>query len=207
MPLTTGRVVPNRCDYLTSDLQLCNSYAPLFWMNNIAKGTVRWPIEMKKKPIAVCVKRESINLLLPNRNYVLIKRFSSKEGRRRLDAGAIFRDIIFKDYIAIENHVNYIYRLKGELTKDEAYGLTAILNSTVYNIYFQIINGSTQVNASELLELPLPSIEKIRSIGKFAKENNIYNFVDIEKVIGAELGLERNLLNAILMRCSSQSRI
>mgnify|MGYP003826560699 CR=1 FL=1 len=138
--------------------------------------------------------------MLLNNNYVLIKRFSSKEGRRRLNAGALLKDMIDSYYIALENHVNYIYRIEGELTEHEAYGITAILNSKIYNIYFQIINGSTQVNASELLELPLPSIEKIRSIGKFAEENSIDNFIEIEKLVGKELGIGENLLEEILMK-------
>ena len=53
----------------------------------------------------------------------------------------------------------------------EAYGLSAILNSTIYDRYFQIINGSTQVNASEIMNFPFPDIEKIRLIGRLVREN------------------------------------
>lgn len=198
--VSTGKVVPNRCDYLIRDFHNHDSFAPLVWMNNISNGCVRWPVDMGTKSIAVSVTKNSLKQLLLNKNYVLIKRFSSKEGRRRLDAGTLLRDMIDSYYIAIENHVNYIYRIDGELTEHEAYGITAILNSKIYNIYFQIINGSTQVNASELLELPLPSIEKIRSIGKFAKENSIDNFIEIEKLIGKELGIDENLQEEVLMK-------
>jgi len=198
--VSTGKVVPDRCDYLIRNLDNRDSYAPLLWMKNITNGSVRWPVDMGTKSIAVSVKQSSLKLLLLNNNYVLVKRFSSKEGKRRLNAGALFRDTIDSYYIAIENHVNYIYRSDGELTKYEVNGITALLNSRIYNIYFQIMNGSTQVNASELLELPLPSIEKIRSIGKFAEENRIDNFIEIEKYIGKELDVDGNLLETILMR-------
>lgn len=56
------------------------------------------------------------------------------------------------------------------LTPHEAIGLSAILNCSVVDRYFRIVNGNTQVNAEELWALPLPPLAVIRQIGQ-ALEN------------------------------------
>ena len=55
------------------------------------------------------------------------------------------------------------------LTPQEAIGLSAILNCSVVDRYFRIVNGNTQVNAEELRALPLPPLAVVRQIGKFIK--------------------------------------
>jgi len=135
-------------------------------MENIADGEVRWPLSKSRKPIAILLNKETKKMEIPIENYVLIKRFSSKEGKQRINAGVLLQTFVKSNSIAIENHVNYIYKIKGKIAEDEAYGLTTLLNSRLYNQYFQVSNGSTQVNASEIRNLPFPSIKTIREIGK-----------------------------------------
>ena len=45
------------------------------------------------------------------------------------------------------------------------YGLFAILNSSVLDRYFRILNGSTQVNANEMNSIPFPCKEDIIELG------------------------------------------
>jgi adenine-specific DNA-methyltransferase len=52
------------------------------------------------------------------------------------------------------------------LTTDESRGLAALLNSSLIDRYFRIINGNTQINAVELRSLPLPELEVIQDIGR-----------------------------------------
>ena len=56
------------------------------------------------------------------------------------------------------------------LTPHEAIGLSAILNCSVVDRYFRIVNGNTQVNAEELWALPRPPLAVIHQIGQ-ALEN------------------------------------
>lgn len=93
------------------------------------------------------------------------------------------------DYIGIENHVNYIYKINGELSEDEVHGITALLNSKLYNKYFQMVNGSTQVNASEINNIPFPSIEKIKSIGGSVRKGKENDDIKTEKIIASELNI------------------
>jgi adenine-specific DNA-methyltransferase len=104
--------------------------------------------------------------VVPVRNYVLLKRFSSKEQTRRLYAAVLRQSDIAAPAIGLENHLNYIRRLDGELTLTEAFGLAAIFNSTILDIYFRSLSGTTQVNACEVRALPLPKWDIVRRIGE-----------------------------------------
>ena len=138
-------------------------------MENIRDVKVIWPLENKGKARAVSVENKTERLTIPKGNYVLIKRFSTKEGKNRINAGVLLKKWLNAKSISVENHVNYICKIKGKMTENEAYGLCEILNSRLYNLYFQISNGSTQVDASEINRIPLPSLDLITKIGAFAK--------------------------------------
>jgi adenine-specific DNA-methyltransferase len=62
--------------------------------------------------------------------------------------------------------LNYIHRPGGELGEDECRGLAAILNSELLDTYFRVSSGNTQVSATELRAMPLPSLEDIKLIGR-----------------------------------------
>jgi hypothetical protein len=65
--------------------------------------------------------------------------------------------------------VNYIYRPKGKLSKKLALGLSTFLNSSLLDRYFRISNGNTQVGATEIRAMPLPSREVIEEVGDGVK--------------------------------------
>ena len=65
--------------------------------------------------------------------------------------------------------MNYIYRPKGKLSKKLALGLSAFLNSSLLDRYFRISNGNTQVSATEIRAMPLPSLEVIEEVGDGVK--------------------------------------
>ncbi|MCK4734324.1 MAG: hypothetical protein KAT65_17855, partial [Methanophagales archaeon] len=175
--VSTGPVVPFRAkDFLLKRTDDHNESVPLIWMHNIVNGVINWPVEKNNKPIVMRKTKESKKILIPNKNYILVKRFSTKEGKQRINAGIHLNNLFSSDFIGIENHVNYIYKREGQLTANEAYGIAALLNSRLYNRYFQITNGSTQVNATEIMNIPLPSLEIIRVIG-----NSIRNLKEEEE--------------------------
>ena len=81
-------------------------------------------------------------------------------------AAPLLKDELPGDAIGLENHLNYVHRPKGSIAADEATGLAALLSSAVVDRYFRISNGNTQVSASELRKLPLPSREMLGAIGR-----------------------------------------
>ena len=192
MQVSTGPVVPFRSrNLLNNEISENNETVPFLWMQNVKPYKVEWPLECFDKPQAISVEQKS--LLVPNSNYVLLRRFSAKEDRRRLISAPFLKDHFPYSYIGFENHLNYIYRTKDELQPFEALGLSAILNSALIDRYFRIVNGNTQVNAAELRALPLPPMEVIRQIG--GKIQNIQNPSSeiIDKIVFTTLW-ESNLL-------------
>lgn len=165
LQVSTGRVVPFRSNqYLKEKLTSGNGTVPLLWMQNVKPYRLEYPLSSFDKPQAIT--QDDPSLLVPNANYVLLRRFSAKEDRRRLVAAPLIGEGFPYTQIGFENHLNFIYRRKGELDKVEALGLSAVFNSALVDRYFRIVNGNTQVNAAELRALPLPPMEVIRQIGE-----------------------------------------
>ncbi|MDD1744481.1 MAG: hypothetical protein LUQ20_01530, partial [Candidatus Methanoperedens sp.] len=139
---------------------------------------------------AIQVSSETKHLLLPVKNYVLVKRFSSKEQKRRLYASVLLESEFPHKNVGIENHVNYIHKPGGNLSVYEAFGIASLLNTTIIDKFFRSLNGNTQVNANDIRSLPLPDIENIRKIGKAVYESGSYkNGIDLDGIIAGILGL------------------
>jgi adenine-specific DNA-methyltransferase len=139
--------------------------APLIWLHNVYKMRIDWPVHKPNKGQYIQVCSGSQSLLLPNKNYILLRRFSAKDDKSRLIASPYFAELQNTEFVGIENKVNYIYRPKGELERNEVIGLAAILNSILFDNYFRIFNGNVNVSATELREMPLPPLEIIKQIG------------------------------------------
>lgn len=92
-----------------------------------------------------------------------MRRFTSKEENRRLQPALYLRkDLKRYKKVSFENHLNYLIKVDGEMSKEELYGLFVIFNSS----YYRILNGSTQVNANEINSMPMPCIAVIKELGK-----------------------------------------
>jgi adenine-specific DNA-methyltransferase len=106
--------------------------------------------------------------MVPNATYVLTKRFTSKEERRRVVAVVLdpARLPVHVKQVGIENHVNYYHANGDGLAQDLAKGLAAFLNSTLVDRFFRQFNGHTQVNASDLRNLRYPSRKVMNAMGR-----------------------------------------
>jgi adenine-specific DNA-methyltransferase len=130
--------------------------------------------------------------LVPTRNYVLIKRFSSKEEKRRLTAACLLKADFPFPYVGIENHVNYVYHAERELTEDEVFGIAALFNSNLIDRYFRTISGNTQVNATEIRAMNFPDLKTLARIGKQARRKTS----EAEIVVLGALGVTSSLAGA-----------
>ena len=108
---------------------------------------------------------------MPNGNYVLLRRFSSKEQPRRLTAAPYIARAIAISALGIENHLNYVHRPNGGLSEDETWGLAALYTSRLLDTYFRCVNGNTQVSATELRAMPLPTHDVIVALGRRVKQS------------------------------------
>ncbi len=135
---------------------------PLFYAQHIQEGKVLFPIGKEHEYI----KTSQPGLLQRNTNYLFVKRFTSKEEHRRLQCGVYLAEQ-YPGYsvISTQNKINFITGLK-ELSERLVYGLYVLFNSTIYDCYYRILNGSTQVNSTEINSMPVPSLSIIEAMGE-----------------------------------------
>jgi adenine-specific DNA-methyltransferase len=164
--ISTGPVVMFRAKEFLVEEPHGRDTVPLLLPHNVKPFDTIWPVQKQRKPTAFRVCSASRRLLLSTRNYVLLKRFSAKEERRRLTAGCFLASRQSHDYAAVENHLNYIYHESRDLSENEVFGIAALLNSNVYDRYFRLLSGSTQVNATEMRTIKFPPLSLVEALGK-----------------------------------------
>jgi adenine-specific DNA-methyltransferase len=195
LKVSTGPVVSFRATkFLSVEYKDNKSIVPLLWMHNLKEMNTVWPIPNNKKESAIKVNEGSKSLLLPVKNYVLVKRFSSKEQKKRLHATVLLVSKMKFKQIGIENHLNYIYKYDGMLSVEEAYGIAGILNSSILDVFFRMLNGSTQVNAVDIKNLPFPALESIQAIGKAIIKTKPAIGQELDKIIVDVLGMNPQIL-------------
>lgn len=135
---------------------------PLFYAQHIQDGKVIFPIGKEHEYIVT----EQTGLLQENANYLFVKRFTAKEEHRRLQCG-VYLASKHPEYkqISTQNKINFIGGLR-ELSECIVYGLYVLFNSTLYDCYYRILNGSTQVNSTEINTMPVPPLAVIEEMGK-----------------------------------------
>ncbi|HEY8903692.1 MAG TPA: Eco57I restriction-modification methylase domain-containing protein [Chthoniobacterales bacterium] len=139
---------------------------PLLYPCHLHRGGVQWPKAVSRKPNAILSSDLTRRWLLPRGTYVLTKRFTSKEERRRVVACVLDAEAIPSDFVGIENHLNYFHAGGRGLDRELALGLFAFLNSTTVDQYFRVFSGHTQVNATDLRKLNYPSRESLIALGR-----------------------------------------
>ena len=138
---------------------------PLFYSQHIRNGRVNHNPSGKDFDWVITDKP---GLIQKNKNYLFCKRFTAKEERRRLQCG-IYLAKDFPDYksIGTQNKINFVDHIDGhELSECEVYGIYVLLNSTWFDIYYRILNGSTQVNSTEVNNMPVPPLSTIQDMGR-----------------------------------------
>ncbi len=161
---STGRVV----DFRASEslrAQPGPDTAPLIYPSHMVSGYVDWPKNGAKKPNAIAVGPATQELLVPHGFYTVVKRFSSKEERRRIVAAVYDPSRLPESKVAFENHLNYFHARGRPLSPELARGLAAYLNSSLVDCFFREWSGHTQVNASDLRRLAYPTEAQLKALG------------------------------------------
>ena len=181
---STGPVVDFRLKQdLRKDLE--PGAVPLIYPQHLINGKLQWPFE-SKKPNAIINSVDSKGSLWANSGYyVIVKRFSSKEEKRRIVA-TFYDSSLPTDLIGFDNKLNVYHFDKKGISKDLALGLFAYLNSTLLDKYYRLFGGHTQVNATDLKNIPYPSIATLEQIGKSVNDTNISQ-AEIDKIIEKEI--------------------
>jgi adenine-specific DNA-methyltransferase len=162
--VSTGRVVDFRAPaFLRKDPE--KGTVPLIYPTHMRDGFVRWPSENGKKPNAIVECDETASLLVRSEYFVLVKRFSAKEERRRIVAAVYDPGRLTCEAVGFENHLNFFHSGGRGLNESTAKGLALFLNSTLVDAFFRQFSGHTQVNATDLRNMRYPTTEQLAELG------------------------------------------
>jgi len=138
---------------------------PLIYPCHFESGFINWPEKSSKKPNAIIASARTKELMVATGYYVLTKRFSSKEERRRVVAAVYDPSKFEAPLVGFENHLNYFHERGKGLSPNLAKGLALYLNSSLFDRYFRLFSGHTQVNATDLRKMHYPSREQLLRLG------------------------------------------
>ncbi len=184
LKVSTGPVVDFRLkDFLQAEPN--EGTVPLLYANHFVKGKLVWPRPEGKKANAIQLNAETTKWLYPNGSYTLLRRFSSKEERRRIVAYVVDgSEFGSAKYLGFENHLNLFHENRQPLRTEIAHGLSVYLNSTVVDDYFRRFSGHTQVNATDLRNLKYPHLDDLVKMGRWALKQDVLSQEAIDKHIG-----------------------
>lgn len=145
---------------------------PLLYPAHFAGQNIEWPKPDTKKPNAIQRNAETEKWLYPNGYYCVVRRFSSKEEKRRIVASVVQpATLAGAEMLGFENHLNVFHENKHGLPEALARGLGVYLNMSGVDENFRRSSGHTQVNATDLKMMKYPSRAALIKLGEWAMRN------------------------------------
>ena len=89
--------------------------------------------------------------------YVLVKRFSAKEERRR----AVAYPLMVDAPVALENRSSFLHQGRPRKVVPPRSAALAFIDE-----WFRCVSGSTQVNADDIKKMPCPSLDELEHLGR-----------------------------------------
>ena len=166
--VSTGPVVDFRVKEYLRDMPEVDT-VPLLYPVHFSNSRVAWPKRESKKPNAIQRNLDTEKWLYPNGFYCVVRRFSSKEEKRRVVASVVYPSVFGgTDALGFENHLNVFHKEGHGLPEALARGLAAFLNTTAVDEHFRRFSGHTQVNATDLRLMKYPNREALIALGEWA---------------------------------------
>ena len=163
LKISTGLVIDSKCKELLTRTPDGGS-VPVIRQNTISGGQIRFPSGDGHQ----FIRTENSSLLQRNKNMLIIKRVPAKSDERFLNAAVYMASQLpAYRYISTHNKINFIDTKDkdSEICARLAFGLYALLSSTIYDRFLSIVSKSKQINAKELRSLPLPPRNIIENMG------------------------------------------
>jgi len=169
--VSTGPVVDFRLrEHLSLDPD--TGTVPLLYPGHFSAFKTEWPKPGFRKPNAIRLNDDTRKWLYPNGVYCVVRRFSSKEEKRRIVASVVDPTVFGEAaLLGFENHLNVFHKNKQGLPKRLADGLALYLNTAAVDEEFRQFNGHTQVNATDLRAMKYPSRSALMQLGEWMESN------------------------------------
>ncbi len=153
LKVSTGRLVWNRAkEYLRTDPE--PGALRVYWPANVRPYVFDPGLKDRSRFNYAMLNDRTRGALSYPEDLIITKRTSAKEQARRIEAGYIGGDHpSLAEGFFLENHLNFVRRVSGQA---DLRVVSAVLNAKITNAVFSMVNGNTQVSATELMHLPLP---------------------------------------------------
>lgn len=163
LKMSTGLIVDSKCEGLLFTEPIKGT-VPLIRVATMQGGVISFPQPIKRQYIAPV----NPSLVQKNKNLIIIKRVPAKSDERFVNSAIyLASQLPAYKYISTHNKINFIDTKdkNSEICARLAFGLFALLNSTIYDRYISIVSKSKQINSKEMPNLPLPPRNLIENIG------------------------------------------
>ena len=181
--VSTGPVVDFRLKKHLRDMPETGT-VPLLYPAHFNTHDTVWPRPGHKKANAIEQNNETMKWLYPNGYYCVVKRFSSKEEKRRIAAHVVQPESFpNSNALGFENHLNVFHEGRKGLPEALAYGLNVFLNTQAVDEYFRRFNGHTQVNATDLRRMKYPDRATLMKLGEWAMNNVGFSQQQIDSTV------------------------
>lgn len=110
------------------------------------------------------LSKKRTGFLQDNVDYIFVKRFSTKEEPRRIQT-AYYDSESFpaEKQISTDNKINFVVsKFGGDLLK----GAFLVLSSTMFDEYYRLLSGNTQVNSTEVNSMKFPDTSSLENLGR-----------------------------------------
>lgn len=180
--VSTGKLVWFRNRDVLSDDEVVGGH-PLYWSDNQDGLRMEHPVECERAQW-VTGAADDRHVVLPAGGYCMVNRFSAKEQRHRIYASYLNSDV---DFVA-DNKLNYVHQGTSRKTipLDDAVarGLTLWLSSSIVDEWYRQVSGSTQVNATDLRQMPCPSKQQLAVLAGMLSVNDAPDQSLVDETIG-----------------------
>ena len=163
LKMHTGLIVDSKCEGLLFTEPI-KSAVPIIRPAAMKNGVIKFPQPIKRQYVAPV----NPSLIQKNKNMIIIKRVPAKSDDKLLNPSIyLASQLPAYRYISTHNKINFIDTKdkNSEMCARFAFGLFALLNSTIYDRYISIVTKSKQINSKEMQSLPLPPRNIIENIG------------------------------------------
>lgn len=175
---STGKVVDFRCLNLLSHRKSSKRTNLLYQEDVTFSNAVQFS-KRGNKPRFIANTHESKGLLIPQNNYILVRRISFKESPTKIIASPLLSSQFTEEVIGIDNHLNYIWGESSIISSGICIALTAYLSSKTIDLYFRRFSGHTQINAADLNSLPIPDLCHLEDFYKKHESMSLCAMIEI----------------------------
>ncbi len=157
--------------------------APMVYSHHFEHGFVKHPKPEAKKPDYIEINEETRKWMMPAGCYVVVRRLSSKEEKRRIVPAVFTPEAAHGDLIGFDNKTNIVHAFKNGLPAEVAKGMALYLGSSFADRWLRRFSGHTQVNAGDMRALRYPDIETLHTWGRTVG-NRLPNQEEIDQIVG-----------------------